>query len=670
MPTIPASYDVNILPGVINAGGSALSMDGLMLTQTQRIPYTNIAGSVYPNVQSFTNAAAVGALFGMTSNEYIKAQAYFPGFLTATAQPAALLIASYPQTAVAAWLRSGPVSGYTIPTLGTINGTLTVVVDGQIHTGTVNLSGTPSYSAAAGTIQSALNSADPTEATSSAFTIAAATSFVFTGYITDDVLTITAVTSGTAINGGVITGSNVTAGTQIVSQLTSTAPLGALGGIGTYAVSIAQQVTSTTITETAGLLTTTSGITGAFSVGATLSGTGITAGTQITQLGTGTGNNAGGTYYVNFTQAASSGTVTASASNVTVVYDSITGAFLITSGITGTISTIQNATGTAAAALYMTAATAAIISQGSGAQTPAAFMPSVIAVNQNWATLFTAFDPDAGVGNAQKYAFAAWTNSTSNRYAYICWDSDVTPTLSNNATTSLGYLIGPSGSNFSGTCLINSATDLNHQAMVSGWAASINFNTINGRISFKFKTQQGITASVTNQQVAANLTANGYNFVGAYATASQTFTYFAEGGVAGVFQWLDSYINQIWMNAALQQSILNFLTQINSVPYNSAGYSLIEAACLTPINQAVYFGSIQPGVPLTQSQVAMINNQAGINASSSFSVASVLAQRGWYLLIQPASGQVRQARQSPPCIFWYMDGESIHKINISSLDVQ
>lgn len=662
MATIPASYDVNIIPGVINAGGAALSMDGLMLTQTLRIPQNT--------VQSFSGPAAVGALFGMTSNEYNKAVAYFPGFNNATAQPAAMLIASYPQTAVAAWLRSAPINTYSIPSLDTINNTLTIVMDGQIKTGTVNLSGAGSYSAAAGIIQTALNSAEPTEGTATAFTLAPGTSFIFTGSIADDVLTITAVTSGAAINGGVITGSNVTAGTQIVSQLTSTAPLGALGGVGTYAVSISQTVTSTTITETFGVLTTTTVGSGTFNVGATLSGTGVTAGTQLTQYGTGTGSNNGGTYYVNYSQTASTGTITAKETDCTVTYDSITGSLIVTSGITGTPSTVAYATGAAAAQLFMTQATGAVISQGAAAATPAAFMSTVTAVNQNWATMFTAFDPDSGAGNAQKYAFAVWANSTTNRYAYICWDSDVTPTLSNSATTCLGYLIGTNGSNLSGTCLINSSTDLNHQAMISGWAASINFQTVNGRISFKFKTQSGITASVTNQQIAANLTANGYNYVGAFATASQNFVYFSEGVVSGPFQWLDSYVNQIWMNAALQQAILNFLTQINSVPYNQNGYSLIEAACLTPINAALYFGSIQPGVPLTSSQIAQINNQAGVTANSSFSVSNVLAQTGWYLLIQPASGQVRQARTSPPIIFWYMDGESIHKINIASLDVQ
>lgn len=66
---------------------------------------------------------------------------------------------------------------------------------------------------------------------------------VMTGSIATTVLTVTAVTSGLLAAGQVISGGTTLAGTYIISQLT-----GAAGGIGTYAVSISQTVTSTTIT--------------------------------------------------------------------------------------------------------------------------------------------------------------------------------------------------------------------------------------------------------------------------------------------------------------------------------------------------------------------------------------------------------------------------------------
>ena len=65
---------------------------------------------------------------------------------------------------------------------------------------------------------------------------------VFTGSIASTTLTITAVTTGKLRIGSVIAGTGVTAGTTITAYGTGT------GGAGTYTVSSAQTVSSTTIT--------------------------------------------------------------------------------------------------------------------------------------------------------------------------------------------------------------------------------------------------------------------------------------------------------------------------------------------------------------------------------------------------------------------------------------
>jgi hypothetical protein len=68
---------------------------------------------------------------------------------------------------------------------------------------------------------------------------------VFTASIATTTMTVTAITSGSIYPGMVITGTGVTAGTRIVSQLTGTD-----GSTGTYQVSVSQTVASTTITGT------------------------------------------------------------------------------------------------------------------------------------------------------------------------------------------------------------------------------------------------------------------------------------------------------------------------------------------------------------------------------------------------------------------------------------
>jgi hypothetical protein len=119
------------------------------------------------------------------------------------------------------------------------------------------------------------------------------------------VMTVTAVGSGAIVVGGAISGTGVQAGTTVLAQLTGTT-----GGIGTYTVSIPQTVASTTITQTSGLLTVSAVSSGTLGVGDVLSGTGVTAGTSIVALGTGTGGT--GTYVVNTSQTAASTTITAS----------------------------------------------------------------------------------------------------------------------------------------------------------------------------------------------------------------------------------------------------------------------------------------------------------------------------------------------------------------------
>ena len=135
----------------------------------------------------------------------------------------------------------------------------------------------------------------------------AASTFSVTGSIANNVLTVTAVSSGTIVNGATISGTGIATGTKIVSQLSGTA-----GGIGTYAVNIPEQtVASTTVSGTYGTLTVTAVSSGTLGVGDILSGTGVTAGSAITQLLTGTGGN--GTYAVDPTQTATSTTITATA---------------------------------------------------------------------------------------------------------------------------------------------------------------------------------------------------------------------------------------------------------------------------------------------------------------------------------------------------------------------
>jgi hypothetical protein len=143
----------------------------------------------------------------------------------------------------------------------------------------------------------------PPAAASVTAAVAASTASV-TGSIAGNVLTVTAVGSGVLVTGETLSGTNVTTGTMITGQLTGTT-----GGIGTYTVSVQQTTASTTISGTYGTMTVSAVGSGALAVGDVLSGSGVTAGTYITALGTGTGGT--GTYIVSPNTVVTSTTVTA-----------------------------------------------------------------------------------------------------------------------------------------------------------------------------------------------------------------------------------------------------------------------------------------------------------------------------------------------------------------------
>lgn len=143
----------------------------------------------------------------------------------------------------------------------------------------------------------------PTTASTATGSTISASTFSVTATIQNDIMTVSAVGSGTIVNGAVISGTGVFTGTQISSQLSGTA-----GGVGVYLLTVDQRksIASETISGTYGTFTVGTMTVGTgFSIGQILSGSGVSAGTTIGQLLTGTGGN-GSTFAVNLTQTVGS----------------------------------------------------------------------------------------------------------------------------------------------------------------------------------------------------------------------------------------------------------------------------------------------------------------------------------------------------------------------------
>lgn len=575
--TIPASDLVRVIPSVLSAGGNALSLNAIMLTNNTSIPIGT--------VQGFASLTDVQTWFGPASIEATLAAKYFAGFDNAQSLPSVLYFSQYNTGAVGAYLRSGSVLGLTLAQLQAFSGTVIVTVDGRtVTSANINLSSATSQSNAAALIQAGLQ----------------AVGSVFTGIGTigngsggaGNTLNITTLTTGHVKIGDIIVGG--------VSPAAITAFLTGTGGLGTYTVGGAPQDF-----EPGGALT--------------------------------------------------------AASTATATYDAQLGCFLIHSPTTGAASTIDFATGTLSASIKLTAATGAVLSQGADIATPLAFMPGLLQQSQNWATFMTVFEPIT----ADKLLFAAWVQTTNERFAYVVWDSDVT-ILAGAAPSSFGAQCV--AANFVGIYPRYEPADTNGSgrkaAFICGMVASVDFNRTKGRITLAFKGQAGLVSDITSSTTAANLKLNGYNFYAAYATANDRFVNEQPGSTPGPWKFFDSYIDQIWLNSSLQLAFMSLLTSINFLPYNSEGYNLLRGAALDPIKAALNAGVIQPGVTLSNSQKAQVNTAAGL------SIADSIQNQGYYLQILDAAPIVRAARQSPPMTLWYTDGGSIQKIDLASIAIQ
>lgn len=340
-----------------------------------------------------------------------------------------------------------------------------------------------------------------------------------------------------------------------------------------------------------------------------------------------------------------------------VTYDTQRQAFLFTSATTGAASTITFATGMLSDDLKLTAATGAMLSQGAVSTSAADTMDAIIDQTQNWAAFMLTYATTVEA----KEDFAAWTNLQNKRWLFVAVDSNLPPAVDGGDSRTLAQRLFGASIN-DGTAIVY--REKLHAAFVLAVTASIDFERANGRITYAFKMQDGLIPSVTTKTQADELTAAGLNFIGAYATANDGFTFFSPGAVLGEYRFIDEYVNQIWLNNALQLAMMQLLAGVPSVPYTAAGYGLIEAACMDPINQAVNFGAIRAGVPLSELQKVQVNNAAGTP------IDKVLSTRGWYLQILPATAQVRAARGTPPMSFWYMDGGAVQSIEMASIVVQ
>lgn len=353
-------------------------------------------------------------------------------------------------------------------------------------------------------------------------------------------------------------------------------------------------------------------------------------------------------------------TLSAAAAAIAVVlgiqctYESTTKSFVIASSTMGSTSSLSFASGSTADALKLTQATGAVLDNDTAKDTVTTVAERALSFSKNFVNFTYApmtFD-DAMVKD-----FASWVTTQQNRYGFVTWGIDP-------------IALGQSGASFGEWAIANTEGVLpiygtfDKAAFACGVAASVNYEEANGRTTTMFRSQSGLVADVTSESDAETLEKNGYSYYGAWATANDRFQFMGNGAVTGKFKWADNFYFQAFLNSQFQLACLNMFQSQNTIPYNEDGIAILRAYLQDPIDQGLNFGGIRAGVNLSNAQKFEVNQEAGFDA------ASQLFTKGWALSVTLPSTQSRISRDTFIIKFFYTDGSSMQRLEMTSTNVQ
>lgn len=344
---------------------------------------------------------------------------------------------------------------------------------------------------------------------------------------------------------------------------------------------------------------------------------------------------------------------------VTVTYNSNNNAFVLTGGTVGTGQDITDISGTLADAMGLSSALLPTFSVGVDAETEAETMERLNNTTSNWVSFSSIWE----MTDDEVIAFGDWLNLYEVRYVLLPWRLDPhAPVFSDSADlVSVLKAMGMEG------VACTYYEDFTLSAFISGTIASVNYRTIQGAITYAFKSQTGILPNVNDRDTAVVLRDKGWNFYGNYATANDKFIFLYQGSMTGQrWLWLDTYVNAIWLNNELQLAGMVTLTTIPRIPYAELGYTFIRAGLQGPVNRAAGpqgNGVIDVGVTLSELQKAEVIREAGMD------ITPDLYMYGWFLKVEDPAPEDRVERLSPNIWLWYCYGGSVHRLDINSVAI-
>lgn len=343
--------------------------------------------------------------------------------------------------------------------------------------------------------------------------------------------------------------------------------------------------------------------------------------------------------------------------NANISYSSTFNAFVVRSTSTGAESSVGFFTGTCAKDLGLDEESGGVQSIGRDATTLDALLNEIITITNNWVSLTTEWQAT----DEEILLLRHWANSFNSRYWSIGWVNKDPKYLSIDSVDHVAKTLKDEAIG-SGNLVLGIELAFFEMGMI----ASVNYDAkvpARGKITYMFKQQDGITFNVDTEIEAEALKFWGISFYGNWATANDNFKFFAHGNTWGQCPFIDTAIDAIWLNNAIQLSLMTLLSLASALPYNEEGYSRIRSTLMGeggPVAKALANGVIRAGVTLNSTQRDQVDAEAGLE------IHPTLEANGYYVQVLAPDADVRQDRGTPEINLWYTDGGAIQKIEIAS----
>jgi len=354
---------------------------------------------------------------------------------------------------------------------------------------------------------------------------------------------------------------------------------------------------------------------------------------------------------------------------VTCTYDSLLGAFVITSGTTGATSIVSFATGTLSSGLKLNSANA-IKSYGYAAEVISAPLDRLIDVALNW-TCFTTIQATV---DDERLTLANWANGKKD-YRYICWSGNPAM-IADGDTTSFAVLMNGI-KDADGNYTTEPVYTLKYTAIVydsitvamalMGFCASINVDPLrNGKwVNLAFLTQTGLLPTVYGTTEAEYLISKGVSFYGNFATAQNNHPCFWNGKESGEFLWLQDSLADKKIRADIAEAFITFAQARQNLPFNPETYQSMTAYMDSAVFQpALAIGMINANVVIDDGQKLLINDHF-----DNQNAAQNVFNRGFYFKVNP-SNSTQRAQRKATALYAYTTGGSIQTLTIDSYLVQ